>query len=82
MNTQWMDYQKLPWEVFCKKGVHKKFAKFTGWRLVQIKLKAFRSDKKTLEQRCFPVKFVKLLRTPILKNICERLLVDYVLPDI
>ena len=26
------------------------------------------------EHRCFPVNIVKLLRTPILENFCERLL--------
>ena len=31
-------------------------------------------NKKRLHHRCFPVKFTKFLRTPILKNICERLL--------
>ena len=30
--------------------------------------------KKRLQHRCFPVKIAKVLRTPILKNICERLL--------
>ena len=30
--------------------------------------------KKILQHRCFTVKFAKFLRTPILKNICERLL--------
>ena len=30
--------------------------------------------KKRLQHKRFPVKFVKYLRTPILKNICERLL--------
>ena len=30
--------------------------------------------KKRLQHRCFPVKFAKFLRTPILKNIYERLL--------
>ena len=30
--------------------------------------------KKKLQHRCFSVKFAKFLRTPILKNICERLL--------
>ena len=30
--------------------------------------------KKRLHRKCFPVKFVKFLRTPILKNIYERLL--------
>ena len=29
---------------------------------------------KRLQHRCFPVKFAKLLRTPILKNICEQFL--------
>ena len=35
--------------------------------------------KKRLLHRCFPVKFEKFLRTPILKNICEQLLlcIDY-----
>ena len=27
-----------------------------------------------LQHRCFPVKFVKFLRTPILKNICQQML--------
>ena len=30
--------------------------------------------KRRLQYRCFPVKFSKFLKTPILKNICERLL--------
>ena len=30
--------------------------------------------KKKLQHRCFPVKFAKILRTSILKNICEELL--------
>ena len=30
--------------------------------------------KNRLQHRCFPVKFAKVLRTPILENICERLL--------
>ena len=30
--------------------------------------------KKRLQHRCFPVKLAKFLRTSILKNICERLL--------
>ena len=35
--------------------------------------------KKKLQHRCFPVKFAKVLRTPILKIICERLLLRLVL---
>ena len=30
--------------------------------------------KKGLRHRCFPLKLAKFLRTPILKNVCERLL--------
>ena len=37
-------------------------------------LKACNFIKKRLQHRCFPVKFAKFLRTPILKNICGRLL--------
>ena len=32
--------------------------------------------KKRLQHKCFPVKFTKLLRTPILKNICKRLVLE------
>ena len=37
-------------------------------------LKAYRFIKKRLQHSCLPIKYVKLLRTPILKNICEWLL--------
>ena len=30
--------------------------------------------KNRLQHRCFPVNIAKLLRRPVLKNICERLL--------
>ena len=33
--------------------------------------------KRRLQQRCFPVKFAKVLRTPILQNSCKRLLFVY-----
>ena len=39
-----------------------------------VGVKACNFIKKALQHRCFPVKFAKFLRTPILKNICERLL--------
>ena len=32
--------------------------------------------KKRLQHRCFPVNIAKFLRTPILKNICERLFLE------
>ena len=45
----------------------KNFANFTG-------LKACKFVKKRFQRRRFPVKFAKFLKTPILKNICELLL--------
>ena len=51
-----------------KKVVLKNLVNYTGkrlcWSLFLIELQAFR-----LQHRCLPVKFVRLLRTPILKNI-------------
>ena len=72
--------QKHPLEVFFKKVVLKNFSNFTAkhlcWSLFLIKLQNLRPA--TLLKRdfkiCFPVKFAKFLRTPTLKNICERLL--------
>ena len=45
----------------------KNFTNFTG-------LKACKFVKKRFQRRRFPVKFAKFLKTPILKNICELLL--------
>ena len=39
-------------------------------------LKIYKFIKKRLQHRCFPVNIAKFLRTPILKNICEQLLLD------
>ena len=59
-------------EVFCKKGVLKNFTKFIGKHLCQSlffnKVAGVRPAtllKKRLWRRCFPVNFVKFLRTPI-----------------
>ena len=60
--SMWL-LQKQPPEVFCKKGVLNNFTIFTG------KLLCWR-----LEHTCFPVNIAKFLRTLILKNICEQLL--------
>ena len=46
-----MTYRSSRPEVFCKKGILKIFAKFTG---------------KHLRHRCFPVNFAKFLRTHFL----------------
>ena len=68
------------WRCSVKKGVLKNFVNFTGkhlcWSLFLIKLQAFRPAillKKTPTQ-VFCCEIAKILRTPILKNICERLL--------
>ena len=74
-------------------GALKNFANFTGkhlfWDLFLIKLQAFRTAtslketqglqlfKKKLQHRCFPVKFARFLRAPILKNIYKRLLLHF-----
>ena len=50
------------------------------WSLFLTKFQVFRPAnfiKKRLQYRYFPVKFAKFLRTPILKNICERLLLQF-----
>ena len=58
-------------EVFCKKGVLRNFTKFTGKHLCRslffnkvAGLRHATSFKKRLWHRCFPVDFVKFLRTP------------------
>ena len=60
-------------EVFCKKGVLRNFAKFTGKHLCQSlffnKVAGLRPAtllKKRLWHRCFPINFAKFLRTPFL----------------
>ena len=59
-----------------KKGVLKNFTNFLCWSLFLTNLWAFRPATlfKKIQNRCFPEKFAKFLRTPILKNICEQLL--------
>ena len=58
-------------EVFRKIGVLRNFTKFTGKHLCQIhffnkvaRLRLVTLLKKRLWHRCFPVNFVKVLRTP------------------
>ena len=46
------------------------------WSLALINLPAFGTPTQRLQHKCFPVKFAKPLRTPILKNICKRLLLE------
>ena len=70
-------------EAFCKKGVLRNFAKFTGKHPCQslflIKLQAggLQFIKKDSGTGVFSVNFVKFLRTPFLQNTPERVLLDY-----
>ena len=67
--------------VFCKKGVLKNFAKFTGKHLCQSlffnKVSGLRPEtllKERLSRRCFPMNFAKFLRTPFLIEHLQSLL--------
>ena len=65
-----------------KNTAHKSFAIFIGKHMLETLfnkatgLQACNFMKKRLEYRCFPVNIAKFLRAPILKNICERLLLS------
>ena len=59
-------------DMYYKKVVLKKCTIFTGKHLCWSLFCNF--IKKRLQHRCFPVNIAKFLRTFILKNICERLL--------
>ena len=69
-----------PPEMFYKKAVLKTFDIFTGKHLFcsffnkVAGLRPVSVLKKRLQHRYFPVNIAKFLRTPILRNICERLL--------
>ena len=70
--------QKQPSEVFCRRRSSLKFRKF-HWKTSVLEsicnkvagLKACNFIKKRLQHTCFPLKYAKFLRTPILKNICD-----------
>ena len=79
-----LDYQKQPPEVFRKKDVLRNFTKFTGKHLCQSlffnKVAGLRLAtllKKRPWQRCFPVNFVKFLRTSLFMEHLWWLLLDY-----
>ena len=71
-------YRSSHWRCSMINSIFKNSVIFTGshlfWSLFLIKLKAFRSAKKRHQHLCFPVNILKFLKTPILKNICEKLL--------
>ena len=67
-------------QVFYKKVALKKFAIFTGTHLYWSPIFNKNADllssnliKKRIQHSCFPLNIAKFLRTPILKNVCERL---------
>ena len=66
--------QKQSPEVFCKKGVHRNFAKFTKYScardsfLIKLHLRDATLLKKSLCHWCFSVNFEKFLRTPFFKT--------------
>ena len=73
--------QKQPPEFLCKKRCSEKYCKFHRKTPVLESLfnnvagpQACNFIKKILQYWCFPIKFAKFLRTPILRNICERLI--------
>ena len=56
-------------EVFCKKGVHNYFEKFTEKHLCQsLRPEACNFIKKAIWHRCFPINFVKFFKNTFLKN--------------
>ena len=63
---------KQPPDVFSKKVSLRDVRKFHKKQLSD--LKACRFIKKRIQRKCFPVKLLKSLRTSILKNICQWLL--------
>ena len=80
--------QKQALEMFCKKnGILKNLANFTGKHLWEHETRNYKESlfnkvaanqfcnftKFRLQHRCFPVKFVKFLRAPILQNICQQI---------
>ena len=60
------------WRCPVKKGVLKNIANLTGTSV--LSLQGCNFIKKCPQHSCVPVEFEKFLRTPVLKNICERLL--------
>ena len=64
--------------MFCRKRSFLKFWKF-HWKTSVLEslfnkaagLKACSLIKKRLQHKCFPLKFAKFLKIPILKNICD-----------
>ena len=66
--------EKQPLEVFCKKGVLRNLAKFTGKHFCQgLFFNKVAGLKKRLRCSCFPVNFTKFLRIPTATSLKKRL---------
>ena len=59
---------------FCK--LHRRTPVFEAFEALSCRPSAYKYFKKKLQRKCFPVKFAKLLRTAIWKNICKRRLLE------
>ena len=74
-----MSFRSSRPEMFCEKGCLKNSQNSQGNTCARLffnkvaGLKACNFIKKRLQHGCFLVKFAKLLRAPILKNMCQRL---------
>ena len=86
--TNFLKQQKQPPEVFFKKGIFKNFAIFAKKHLCCSLLQTFRPlpsglqlYQKETPTQVFYSKYSKFLRTPILKNIWERLIFKWCLDN-
>ena len=73
LNSNEHDFQKQLFTNILQKAVLKNFTKFK-WKHLRPVAK---SVKKRLQHRCFPVNFVKFLKTPFLQNISGQLLLNF-----
>ena len=65
--------QKQPTVVFYRRAALKNFAKLTGKNL-RCSLSTYYFIEERLQHGCFPANNATFLKTPILENICKRLL--------
>ena len=72
--------KQLP-EVFYKK-LFLQISQYSQKKICEVAdLRNCNFTKKRHQHRCYPVNFTKILRTPILKNICERVLLHLIFPS-
>ena len=73
--------------MFCKKGILKNFVNFTekhlrcNHLLTKLHFWGFETLLKKIPRQIVPVKFAKVLRTTILKNICEGMFLNFLKRD-